>query len=131
MIPFIITSLCDDTSQYWQIYQYMPICAIHTSFPIHTNTSGYVQINAIHAIHTNAYQYTSVLSNACQYRHLQTNTYQYIQYISLLTNTSNTDQNISYIPIHTNTSNTGQYRLIYTNTYQYVQYKPFFHTCQY
>ena len=139
--------LCNDTSQYKQIYQCIPLCTIHTIFPVHTNTSEYVQIDAIHIIHTNAYQYRSVLSNTYQYRHIQTNTYKYLQYILLLTNTykyrsvhtihtstyhtSNTDQHrsINYIQIHTNTyqyipihTNTGQYcpRIIHIITYQYL-----------
>ena len=119
--------LCNDTSILANI-------SIHTNmyntynFPIHTNTSQYVQINAIHTIHTNAFQYRSVLSNTYQYRHVQTNTYQswYAQYISLLTYKyihyipTNTDQYIPYMPIHTNTFDTGQYRWIYINTIQYI-----------
>ena len=91
--------LCNDTSQYQQIY--IPICTIQAIFSIPTNISEYVQILAIHSIHTNAYQYRSVLSNTYQYRHIQTNTYQYLQYILLLTNTYNTDQYIPYIPMLT------------------------------
>ena len=100
--------------KYWHVSWYVLVCimqvfgvyyvmilvklAILTIFPIHTNTSEYVQKHAIHTIHTNAYQYRSVLSNTYQYRHIQTNTYQYLQYILLLTKT---DQYIPYIPIHT------------------------------
>ena len=42
------------------------------------NTSEYVQIHAIHTIHTNAYQYRSVLSNTYQYSLIQIHTYKYI-----------------------------------------------------
>ena len=99
----------------------IPICTIYTIFPMHTNTSEYVQI------HTNTYhtyqclpKKRSVLSNTYQYRHIQTNTYQYLQNISLLTNTD------KYRPVHTihtntyHTSNTDQYRSVNANTYKYI-----------
>ena len=95
----------------------MPICTIHTIFSIHTKSSEYLLIHAIHTIHTTAYQHTFVLTNTYQYRQIQTNTFQYIQHISLLTNT------YKYSPVHTihtntnHTSNTDQYRSI-GNTYK-------------
>ena len=60
----------------------------------------------------------AILSNTYQYRQIQTNTYQYLQYILLLTNM------YKYRPVHTihtntyHTSNTDQYRSINTNTYK-------------
>ena len=66
-----------NTSKYINTYQYLQ----DIPFSIHTNISEYVPINAIHTIHTNAYQYRSVLSNTYKYRQIQTNTYQYLKYI--------------------------------------------------
>ena len=125
--------------KYWHVSWYVLVCimqvfgvyyvmilvklAILTIFPIHTNTSEYVQKHAIHTIHTNAYQYRSVLtiwvSNTYKYRQILTNTYQYLQYISLLINT---DQYTSTY----HTSNTDQYIQIHIITYtMYNTYKSF------
>ena len=88
--------------------QYIQIRTIHTIFSIHSNTSQYVQIHAIHIINTNAYQYRSVLYKyiTIQTIQVETNTYQetntYNMYReSFHTIHANTGQYIPYIPIYT------------------------------
>ena len=115
-----------NTSLVQEVYQQIPQCTIHSIFSIHINTREYMQIHAIHTIHTNAYPYTLVFAITYQYRHIKTNTYQYIQHVSLHMNTYKS-RLLCTSTIHTNTchiSNTGQFRLMHTTTYQYIQYIP-------
>ena len=86
-------------------------------------THAWIRSNAWNIYHT--YQCLQIQVSTYKYILIQThtagdNTYQYVQYISLLTNTYK--YRLGHT-IHTNAyhkSNTGQYRAIHANTYVYI-----------
>ena len=88
-------------------------------------------MHIIHTMHTNTYQYTSVLTNAYKYTQIQTNTYQYLHCITLC---SSVYQYRPFHSIHTNTFNTSpyivwaSYKSIHKNTNNYLKYVQYIQT---